>query len=612
MPMWQDPHARRGGWEGTSVMPAGWGETFGANWGLSWGRINPFDAFAEYNAAAAHAHQQLDVVPDEAPDMVLPDIPGLPIGVAGPTEALADVAPTPAQLEQREAFETAVEQDVLEQQRERLEPLAERTAEMDRRGGSRVAAFLGQASAEMANPVNLALMALPGLGWASIGARAGVTLGRVALRAGVSEAALGVAAEAATLKVRRTSAEALGEDFSAAEALAWGAAGGFAFGAALPVAGAGIRRLVKGKPPTKVEALQTIIDAAEAGIRNGIPMKAQRAATIGLRKALVQAEAEADMPPALAREYRGRVVRVEEAMALGRAWDEALANPQGKWDDLSVVINADSIERAIVSRGGLKGEHGDLTITGAGFGIVKIQVKHGPGRNEPEALQIHRADLQALPDIIRSEPLPPRTHKPPDLRREWVVSLPGLDGKTRDVVVAVKQFEEDGKGAPQRLVTMHVLEKGKNDPRDAARVSPGSPSGDSSPTEDTALVDLIRYQSGGQAGAGTTQNVTPDGAEINAAAAPQGLSADGAAARVRSERARVVALPDDVPTPQETAQTFDEVVAAVEADPRLLELADIDDDGVGRRLTDDLEDLKTERADAKQIEGCSIDAPKGA
>ena len=341
-------------------------------------------------------------------------------------------------------------------------------------------------------------------------------------------------------------------------------------------------------------------------------MKAQRAATIGLRKALVQAEAEADMPPALAREYRGRVVRVEEAMALGRAWDEALANPQGKWDDLSVVINADSIERAIVSRGGLKGEHGDLTITGAGFGIVKIQVKHGPGRNEPEALQIHRADLQALPDIIRSEPLPPRTHKPPDLRREWVVALPDAQGNKREVMVGIRQTpSRDGENGPRRLVTMHVLEKGKNDPRDAARISPRSPSGGQSPTGDTAPVDLIRYQSGGQAGAGTNPTIPPDGAGIKVEVAPHGLSADGAAARVRAEQARVAALPDDAPTPQETAQAFDEAVAAVEADPRLLELADIADDGVGRRLPDQIEDVKAERADAEQIEGCSIDAPKG-
>ena len=525
MPMWEDPNAHRA--KTTDRIAVGWWETAAAHADLEYERGDIFDAMWEQGSAIIDS-----LAGEEAPagDALQLDVDWARQNPEAARQAMeAEAAHVQAGPQTFAERWNDIKARRFATRQQRLEPLKARADLADQRGGSQVAAFVGSAAAALGDPVNLATMLLPGIGWANAASKAGLSAGRAALRVGASEAVVGAATEAVTAPVRATSAEALGEEFNPIEALAWGAAGGFAFGAALPlvVKGAKAGGRTAGKTAqaqlTKVGVLKGLGAEFDARVAAGSkPSPTQRAARTLLRKEEITEEALDGMSPLEAKAERQQWQIAEEKMAVGRAWDAIREKPQGKWDDLSVVLNADNINRAIVSRGGFKGKHGDLTVKGSGFGIVKIQVKHGPRGNKPEAAQIHRADLQALPDIIRSAPLPPRINDPPDLYREWVVPLPGPNGKSREVVVAVKQLSElDGEGGPQRLVTMHVLEDLTRDPRQVPR-QPASPSEGLFPAGDTALGASMRHPSEGQAGASTNPKIGLDGAQVKPEGAGRG------------------------------------------------------------------------------------------
>lgn len=137
-----------------------------------------------------------------------------------------------------------------------------------------------------------------------------------------------------------------------------------------------------------------------------------------------------------------------ESRALVAAWDRVHAQPIGPANDPLVRLMPEDVRSVIVERGPVELRGDGVTIKVPGYGIVKFIWKHGPESRTPQGDQVTRADLEALPTIMREFE--------PDVRQvggteqlTWVAERE--DGAR--IVYGTTRFVGDG---DHHLVTMHV------------------------------------------------------------------------------------------------------------------------------------------------------------
>jgi|GEM_PF-3844275 len=167
----------------------------------------------------------------------------------------------------------------------------------------------------------------------------------------------------------------------------------------------------------------------------------------------------------------------EEQAAIAAAYDQVHADPRGPKDEPLAGIEPGDIEGTILERGAFP-DVNDVELTGGGYGLVKIIWKHGEESATPPNFRVSRADVVALPQIVRD--FAPSAIRQNGAAREWRVMRHG-----RTVVYADKAFE-DGQ---RHVVTIYVEEagrKGAGQPLSARRASQPVPRRFSRATGDTA------------------------------------------------------------------------------------------------------------------------------
>jgi hypothetical protein len=346
------------------------------------------------------------------------------------------------------------------------------------------------------DPLNWAATFVPGVPEAKLAAAFGESvLGRVAARA-VAGASQGVAGQAALLPLGALQAATEHDDFTMGNAL-----GELAFGG-----------LMGGALHSAIGGLGDVIGRRYARSEAGAAVASDPALGEALTRTSVAQMAE------------GRPVEVEplvdtalaESHAVGQAYDQVRATPQGPANDPLVRITPEDIDGAIIERGGWKGI-GDVTVQGSGWGLTKIIFRHGEGSTKDPAMQVTRDDLVAFPRVIRD--FEPTIAGSGTSGREWRVSLPGPTGDLRTVVFGDAPF--DATDGERRIVTAYVQDPRRPDaenllskPRAGA---PGSSSELFRPLGDTAAGLNPRTPQGRETPA--AEDIATAGPAINAAAA---------------------------------------------------------------------------------------------
>jgi hypothetical protein len=141
---------------------------------------------------------------------------------------------------------------------------------------------------------------------------------------------------------------------------------------------------------------------------------------------------------------------VHESRQLLQAWDEVHGNPIGPADDPLVRLVPDDVDAVQVERGPATLTGDGLTVRAGGYGIVKFIWKHGPESSKDPAVQVTRADLAALPYIMREFEPEVKSVRGID-QLTWTVDRP--DGQR--VLYGTTRFVQDGE---HHLVTVHVDE----------------------------------------------------------------------------------------------------------------------------------------------------------
>ena len=534
MPSWMDETAQLAA-RASPHVPAGFGETYGAYFSLSWEELM--------------LHRETDQEKALA-DLVTraEEVSGQPIDM-GASSIDFGVNPAANLIEAEENKETALDQyrSLHEQNpeafaksglpepnqallwirersdqrtEERVEPVATRAAHISgKRQGSEWAAFLGGASADMLDPV-FAPLFLFGGGFAY---KAGAGVVKNALRVGAAEGLLNLGVETVKTPHVLTLDEMLDRESDTATRLALAFFGGAVLGGSVPIAGAlakggakaagsqaGKATRALGVKLGRLEYFENLARVYDEAVSAGMkPTRMQRAARVLVtREALTEAaNPYSEFGQFGWKAFRHRLQTTQEALETGRAYDVLIEQPQGKWDDLAVTFKPEDIEQVVLSRGGWKGR-GDATIKGAGFGHVKIVWRHGEKSSKLPEFQITRDDVLKLPEILRTKSLAIRDETGNIVEREWRVWLPWKNGK-REVVVSARSFVEEGNDL-KRIMTMYVQEPGK--PRYQKKNTPGSSNGGSFPVRDTAPGDVVRYPSEGQASPKATPNMAlPEG-----------------------------------------------------------------------------------------------------
>lgn len=311
--------------------------------------------------------------------------------------------------------------------------------------------FAGGAVGAMTDPVNIASLVFGGAGMFEA---AGATLvaklahiGRIAAQEGLINAGVEAANQPQIMRWN----EKLGIEHGISDAaLSVGMAGlgGAAFGGLLAGAAQGGRavlgqwRKARGTAPAapEVRAAESILEARIAD-EDASPFPRTVEGDVAHAKASAAATRQV---------LAGEPVDVRrEVQALGRAYDQVLADPWGAADDPLVRITPKVIEETIVARGGWKGL-GDAEVKGSAWGLVKFIWKHG--EESGRAPHVTRQDVLAFPEIIRNwaarpEPIPNETGS----RRVWAVDR--SDGMR--IVYVDRPFED----ARRRVVTIYVDRK---------------------------------------------------------------------------------------------------------------------------------------------------------
>lgn len=188
-----------------------------------------------------------------------------------------------------------------------------------------------------------------------------------------------------------------------------------------------------------------------------------------------------------------------EVERLSRAYDGGLDRPTGPVEDALARIEPGDMNAVIAARGAFR-KINELEVPRSGTEPVKVIWAHGKKSAKGKALRVTKADLVALPDIVREfEPVPSATvvavgDAP---MRTWRVKRNG-----RVLVYADKGLE-----GGQRLVSVHVEKGGPNAPKLSERKKQALPQ---SRQQALGLVaDSAGDSSIGAPGAGTSGVGTP-------------------------------------------------------------------------------------------------------
>ena len=400
-----------------------------------------------------------------------------------------------------------------------------------------------------------------------------------------AEGAIGVVSEAAQIGTRRELRAQIGREYSDDEAIVdvvTAGVGGALFGGALKAAGRGYRAAARAfdervKKPTAEQAAARRVVEGEALIEERDPFPEAPGAT------------------------RAHLRAAAEAMELGEAYDAVRADPQGAWNDFAVSLTPDMIEEVVVSRGAWK-DVGDVTINSRrGFGLVKVMWRHGEESGKPAAEQVTRADVMALPDLMRTPPAEVYRDKAGEpLRRVWRTETP--DGRV--VVASTTRFDPPGvdDGRPARLVSMYV-EKGDAD---------AGLGGDVRPPPDTPQASR-RTEPGGRAEASPESDIARSAADGEPL--PEG-AAGPATVDVDRARAAAVDLPDDafdLDAMRAREAEVDRLIEASGGDPMVAVGTKTLDDGKTvvadmRPLSEVMAEIDAEEAAADELAACAIGA----
>lgn len=313
---------------------------------------------------------------------------------------------------------------------------------------STAAAITGSVAGSMIDPLNIAAAFVPVVGEARFAVMA-QRVGATTARAGRG-AVEGVVGAALVEPIVVSAARAEQADYDMLDSLLNVAFGTFVGGGLHVLGGfaADAGRAATGRP-----TLSQQLAAAPVETRERV-----------LRAAVAQAADD--------RTVRVDPVLAEEQRRLGVAFDEVNARPLGPVNDPLVRLKPDAFEEVIVDRGPALERNGEIVVQGkelerllgsrAGFGLVKVIVRHGPQSNKQPRFQISRDDLVALPAVLR-EFEPSQIHRTAEgefAGADWRVTRPDESFGPREIVFGVRRFSRtDGE---TRLVTAFVLEPGRD------------------------------------------------------------------------------------------------------------------------------------------------------
>lgn len=355
-----------------------------------------------------------------------------------------------------------------------------------------ITAFLGNLAGQATDPINYVPIAGP-----AVRAAATARLGRVAGMAATS--AIDAAANTAVFGIATAKQRArYGDDTSwqtTVSQIATAALIGSAFGA---LGGALEGRRAASSRSVIEERLATLKTTQEARIalNEGID-------------ALARGE-EVRLSPNTTEPIARIAAEVE---GLSRAYDSVLAEPTGPLNDPLVRIAPEEIDALIVARGAFKGTN-QVEFSKGGHGLVKVIWGHGEKSREPAEFQVNKADVVALPEIVRDfDPIPESRPNADSPMRTWRVERDG-----RVVVYGDKGFDGE-----QRLVTVHVQKPdapGADKPLSEKRkpAATGSPDEPLKPVGDTASRSLLSSERGQSLPA--TENIARKAGVDNSTAMP--------------------------------------------------------------------------------------------
>ncbi|GAB5471881.1 MAG: hypothetical protein Kilf2KO_49110 [Rhodospirillales bacterium] len=323
-----------------------------------------------------------------------------------------------------------------------------------------IGAFGAQMLGSLPDPTNLIALNALRAAWA---ARAVTRIGRIG-RTGVVGAAEGGLATAIQLPLVAAGRRNFGDEMTYGEALL-----DLAVGTALGGTISGIGRVTVDRAPTfRPDGTIDSSGVRPADERPGFSrVSAQRAADELDRIQQAGDDIRQGRPVDL---VAAQVARERGDLSVG--YDRVLRDPIGDPQEIIARISPGDINDILVQRGpAILREDGSIQwrgralgrVTGfkKGHGLVKILWKHGERSAESEPLKVTKADIVALPNVVRDfEPVPHDTRRPG--QKTWVIKQRGvsvvygisrLDNQT-DLLATVFRTVDPGLGeSKQRSAT---------------------------------------------------------------------------------------------------------------------------------------------------------------